>query len=179
MISSHEEVVDVVDPTSAILFQTTKADAHRRGLLHRTVIGEVRDPGGNTVLVRQTADRQDPGLLVSPVGGHVRAGESEEEALLRETDEEIGLTSIRFAPMGRFIFKRRVLQRIENHLFVVFEIYADPGAIVLGSEADSLTVMSRRELSTALRTTPEIFGASFHAVVRCLYGDLPSHSLTT
>lgn len=84
----HDELVDIVDDACAVLYSVTKTEAHQKGLLHRTVIGEVRDSKGNWLLVQQSADRQDAGQFVSPVGGHVRAGESDEDALRREAMED-------------------------------------------------------------------------------------------
>lgn len=112
-----DELVDIIDATNTVLRSTSKKIAHEQGLLHRTVIGEVRDSKGNWLLVQQSQDRQDAGQLVSPVGGHVRSGETEVEALKRETLEEVGLTEFEFSHVGNFIFDRKVLGRHENHYF--------------------------------------------------------------
>ena len=47
---------------------------------------------GNTFLVerRRTDEKRDPGIVCLP-GGHVRSGESFEEALRREMPEELGI----------------------------------------------------------------------------------------
>src|SRR5687767_9284467 len=100
-----DELVDIVDSECTVLSCATKSEAHQKGLLHRTVIAEVRDSKGNWILVQQSADRQDAGQYVSPVGGHVRAGESDEDALKRETLEEIGLTDFDFVPVGKLIYE--------------------------------------------------------------------------
>lgn len=41
-MDTHEPV-DIVDEHNKILYSTTKHQAHTHGLLHRTVIGTVRD----------------------------------------------------------------------------------------------------------------------------------------
>ena len=122
-----DEMVDVVDENNKVLYSVSKAKAHQEGLLHRTVIAEVRDSKGNFILVKQAPDRQDPGQYVSPVGGHVRAGESEIEALNREATEEIGLgmSDFKYKLIGKFIFNRQVLKRQENHYFIVYEIHTN------------------------------------------------------
>jgi isopentenyl-diphosphate delta-isomerase len=156
-----DEVVDLVDPDNQPLRPVSKHAAHREGWLHRTVIGEVRDLQGNIVLVRQAADRQDAGQFVVPVGGHVRAGESEDTALEREAFEEIGLTGLSYRLLGRFIYERHVIGRHENHYFITYQIVLDPTQIVLGPEAVEHRSFAPAELKTALAQTPELFGASY------------------
>ena len=91
---THEEIelVDVVDEQGTVLKIVLKQEAHRQGLLHKTVISEVIDSSGRWLLVKQSGERQDAGQFVSPVGGHVQAGETEVQALKREAEEEVGLT---------------------------------------------------------------------------------------
>lgn len=87
------EMVDIINQQNEVLYQTSKEEAHQKGLLHRCIIAEVIDSKGNWTLVKQASDRQDADQYVSPVGGHIKAGESETEALAREALEEMGLTS--------------------------------------------------------------------------------------
>jgi 8-oxo-dGTP pyrophosphatase MutT (NUDIX family) len=84
-----EELVDVVDESGNVLRQELKTEAHKHGWLHKTAIGYLKY-GEDWALVRQAADRQDAGQLVAPVGGHIKAGESDVDGLLRECEEEIG-----------------------------------------------------------------------------------------
>lgn len=160
-----EELVDELAADGKVISTTTKSHAHKMGLLHEVVIGEVRDMHGNVVLVRQAHDRQDAGLLVSPVGGHVRAGESSMEAFKRELFEEIGVTTRSASQVGQFIFDREVLNRRENHLFTVFLIHADPASFVLGAEATAIEIFSPRDLQEHLAASPNSFGAAFLALV--------------
>jgi len=167
-ILMEDELVDEIDSTGRTLRAVSKHKSHREGWLHRTVIGAVQDPDGNIVLVRQAPDRQDAGQFVAPVGGHVKAGETDDDALRREALEEIGLSDIAFEQLGQFIYDRHVIGRHENHLFVVYRITADPAQIVLGPEAVEHRTFTHTELEEALKTTPEIFGASYHELVRRL-----------
>ena len=164
----HDEMIDVVDSRNLTTGMVSKHAAHRDGLLHRTVIGEVRDHAGNIVLVRQAHDRQDAGKFVVPVGGHVKSGETEEAALMRETFEEIGLSNFKFTFLDRFIYERHVIGRHENHYFIIYQIIADPNKFILGPEAVEHRTFTVSELKNALKNTPEIFGASYFALLgRC------------
>lgn len=165
------EQVDIVDEKNHKLFQSTKQEAHEKGLLHRTIIAEVIDPQGRWILVKQAADRQDTGQYVSPVGGHIRAGESETEALKREAREELGLEDFTYKFVGRAIFNREVLGRKENHYFIIYEIYTDLEPI-LNYESDEFRRFTPQELKKEYREYSHLFGEAFHFVVSTFYNNL-------
>jgi 8-oxo-dGTP pyrophosphatase MutT (NUDIX family) len=166
-----EEIVDIVDVDCIVLDSIPKSVAHEKGLLHRTVIGEVRRPNGDWVLVKQSSDRQDAGQYVSPVGGHAKAGESDEDALARETLEEIGLTEFDFEFVGRFVFERKILGRHENHFFIVYKITTDQD-LLLGDEADAYEIFPEEQLKELLVAKPEMFGGAFFALLKQFYPQL-------
>ena len=109
------EIVDVVDGKDRVLYQTSKQDAHDKGLLHRTVISEIRDSKGNWILVRQAKDRQDAGQYVSPVGGHVRAHRKFSGAELKE---ELGKNPRLFGEAFHFIVDTFYPQLKEKEVMV-------------------------------------------------------------
>ncbi|HEU4913901.1 MAG TPA: NUDIX hydrolase [Candidatus Saccharimonadales bacterium] len=166
-----EEIVDIVGLDCSILSCVPKSEAHQKGLLHRTVIGEVRRPNGDWVLVKQSSDRQDAGQYVSPVGGHAKAGESNEDALAREALEEIGLTGLASEFVGRFVFERQVLGRHENHYFIVYRIITDQN-LLLGDEAVSYETFSEENLRRLIAEKPDMFGEAFFALLRQFYPHL-------
>src|SRR5947209_6928473 len=137
-----QEMIDILGDDHNIVRQALKTEAHQNGWLHATVVGCLRY-GLDWALVRQSADRQDAGQFVHPVGGHVKAGETELDALYRESEEEIGTRNITYKLVGKARFQRHVLGRDENHLFVVYEI-TTPDQIVLGSEADVIQTFTEQ-----------------------------------
>lgn len=167
------EIVDVVNEKNEIVGQVSKEEAHRKGLLHRCIIAEVIDSQGNWILVKQASDRQDAGQFVSPVGGHIRAGEGEKDALAREVLEELGIASFSSKFIGRTIFNREVIGRKENHLFMLYEIYTDEEPR-LNHESVGYEKFSKTRLREELRTNPKKFGDAFHFVVKTFYPELLS-----
>lgn len=170
-MGNPDEIVDIVDENDLVLYQAPKREAHEKGLLHRTAIAEIIDSKGRWVMVRQAADKQDAGQYVSPVGGHVTAGETEDEGLQREALEECGLSAFKFKLVGKKIFSRETLNRRENHYFILYEIYSD-NTIVLNEESTDYKLFTTQEMRDALRSTPEIFGAAFHFVIQTFYPEL-------
>ena len=119
---NQDEQVDIVNQNDEVVGTTSKQKAHQGGLLHRTVIAEIIGSDGKWTLVKQSSDRQDPGQFVSPIGGHVTAGETEEEAIKREAKEEYGLEgdfTLKF--IGKTIFNREVKNRKENNFFILYK----------------------------------------------------------
>lgn len=54
-IPKNDEIenVDVVNEECEVLFSVPKSEAHEKGLLHRTIIAEIKDKDGRWLLVRQ------------------------------------------------------------------------------------------------------------------------------
>lgn len=163
-----DELVDIVDENGGILRQATKKEAHKLGLLHKTVIGYLRDHERAWQLVRQASFKQDAGQFVGPVAGHVRAGETDTEALIREAKEEIGVDTITHSHIGAARFHRQVTGQDENHLFVVFEISTDD-AIILGDESDEIERFKEADLKSMLAKRPDYFGDGFYFVLERFY----------
>jgi isopentenyl-diphosphate Delta-isomerase len=165
------EEVDIVDENDRVIGKTTKEDAHSKGLLHRTVISEVKDSKGRWLLIKQAADKQDAGQYVSPMGGHVTAGESEDEGLKREAFEELGLKDFEFSLVGKLIFNRFTRGRQENHFFILYEIRSDETP-VLNHESVSYRYFTEEELRKELKENPESFGNAFLALLQKFYPHL-------
>ena len=103
MTSPADEILDIVDENDQVVRQAPRGEAYARGLRHRCVFIEARDAQDRLFVHRRT-----PTKLVFPsrydmfVGGVVGAGESYDEAALREAEEELGVSGLA-AP--RFLFK--------------------------------------------------------------------------
>ncbi|MFI8817566.1 NUDIX hydrolase [Streptomyces sp. NPDC055082] len=101
-----EEILDIVDENDEVVGQAPRGEATARGLRHRCVFIEVRDARGRLFVHRRTATK-----LVFPshydmfVGGVVGAGESYDEAALREAEEELGVSGLpRPEPLFTFLY---------------------------------------------------------------------------
>lgn len=101
-----DEVLDVVDEHDEVIGQAPRAEVYARGLIHRCAFILVRDAEGRIFVHRRT-----PTKLVYPsmydmfVGGVVGAGESYDDAALREAEEELGVSGLpRPEPLFRFLY---------------------------------------------------------------------------
>ncbi|MEU1258929.1 NUDIX domain-containing protein [Streptomyces chartreusis] len=94
-MSSADEILDIVDEQDRVIGRSPRGEAYAKGLRHRCVFIEARDAEGRLFVHRRT-----PTKLVFPsrydmfVGGVVGAGESYDEAALREAEEELGVSGL-------------------------------------------------------------------------------------
>jgi isopentenyl-diphosphate Delta-isomerase len=171
MINSDEQV-EIIDEDGSMLYITSKKEAHEKGFLHKCVVSHLINSKGEFIFTKQSSSRQDPGQFVCPVGGHVTAGETEEESLKREAEEEINLRdNFKFKKIGQVVYHRQVIGRDENHMFCLYEIYADH-IPTLNHESDSFETFTKEELKKIINKTPEMFGAPIHFIWERYYPEL-------
>jgi len=168
MLDTDQELVDIITPDNQVIGTKLKVEAHKDGDLHRIVIAELINDKGEYCFVRQASNRQDAGQYVSPIGGHVSAGEEVESALIRESEEEVGITPVAYEYIGSTIYHRQVIGRDENHLFLVYNVFTDQTP-VLNHESVEFRWFSLDEIKKTLRDDPAIFGDAWHQVFKNLF----------
>ncbi|MDK0518594.1 NUDIX domain-containing protein [Streptomyces sp. ML-6] len=106
-MNPSDEMLDIVDENDVVVGRAPRGEATARRLRHRCVFIEVQDAEGRFFVHRRTATK-----LVFPsrydmfVGGVVGAGESYEEAALREAEEELGVSGLpRPEPLFKFLYE--------------------------------------------------------------------------
>lgn len=171
----QDEELDLINDLNEVVGTTGKLTAHKEGLLHRIVIGELINSKGEYCFVKQSKNRQDPGQFVSPIGGHVRAGENPITALSRESLEEVGINPDNSTFIGQTVFNRHVIGRHENHLFLVYTIKTDKNPI-LNHESVEYQWFTIDEIKNLLKNDPNNFGPAWHHVFKNLFQDI--YSLT-
>ncbi|MGE4299864.1 MAG: NUDIX domain-containing protein [Desulfovibrionaceae bacterium] len=90
------EYLDVVDAQDRPLAVLPYAEVHRQSLMHRSVLVLVYQASGKLYLQKRAKNKSlYPGRWDLSATGHVRAGESREDAACRELEEELGITGPR------------------------------------------------------------------------------------
>lgn len=88
------ELIEIVDGRDRPLAAMDISEAHRQSLSHRAVLILVYDPNRKIYLQRRGLNKAIyPGRWDVSASGHVKAGESREDAAIRELYEEIGITA--------------------------------------------------------------------------------------
>jgi len=103
---SADELLDIVDEHDQVVGQAPRAEAYAHRLRHRCVFVLARDAAGRVFVHRRTARKLVfPSLYDMFVGGVVGAGESYDEAALREAGEELGVLGLPApVPLVKFLY---------------------------------------------------------------------------
>ncbi|MFK4148369.1 NUDIX hydrolase [Streptomyces sp. NPDC004065] len=102
-MSAADEILDIVDENDRVVGQSPRGEAYAAGLRHRCAFIEVRDAQGRIFVHRRTPTKLvHPSLYDMFVGGVVGAGESYDDAALREAEEELGVSGL---ARPEFVFK--------------------------------------------------------------------------
>lgn len=88
-----DEQLDIVDDKNQVINQTSKSEVYERKLNHRIVHVFLIHPETGQIYLQKRSEAKSflPGYYCTSAGGHVRAGESYEDAAKRELHEELGL----------------------------------------------------------------------------------------
>ncbi len=87
-----DEWLDVVDENNQIIGQRKRGDIHDKGLRHRAVHILIYNQQGDLFLQKRSENKDEyPGFWDSSAAGHVDAGESYDECIIREVEEELGI----------------------------------------------------------------------------------------
>ncbi|MFD0428606.1 NUDIX hydrolase [Streptomyces zhihengii] len=92
--ASAAEVLDIVDEHDRVIGRAPRAEAYARGLRHRCVFVLARDAQDRVFVHRRTPASWSSSLYDMFVGGVVGAGESYDDAALREAEEELGVSGL-------------------------------------------------------------------------------------
>ncbi|MFJ2474025.1 NUDIX hydrolase [Streptomyces sp. NPDC087659] len=107
--ASHpaEEILDIVDENDVVVGRAPRGEAYAKGLRHRCVFVLARDAEGRVFVHRRTPTKLVfPSLYDMFVGGVVGAGESYDDAALREAEEELGVRGLpRPVPLFTFLYE--------------------------------------------------------------------------
>lgn len=94
-MDTQEELLEVVNEEGKIIQTLPRSVIHGNpSLMHRVAHVLVFNKDGTLLLQKRSMNKDvAPGKWDTSVGGHVNAGETIEEAVSRETEEELGITS--------------------------------------------------------------------------------------
>lgn len=117
------EILDIVDVKGNIISTATRSMCHGDpSLIHRVVHIHVLNTKKQFFLQKRPSFKTvQPSKWDTSVGGHVESGESIEEACIRETKEELNITSIEFVP----VFNYHHSNELESELVYTFYLFFD------------------------------------------------------
>lgn len=167
-----EELI-LVDEQDVVIGTAKKFDAHKKGLLHRAFSLFIFDPSTQKLLLQQRAlDKyHSGGLWTNSCCSHPRKNEKTIDAVLRRTNEELGIKipqgeveKNNLQEIGVFQYRKDFGGCIENeidHVYIWTTSKKDINATANKEEIESLKWINIVELGEWMSNQPEIFTAWF------------------
>ncbi len=155
-------LLDVIDESEAVIRQTDYLTVHKEGLLHKYVQLVIERDGGAIALQRRSIrNRNYPRTLDASAAGHVDAGETYEQAILREANEELGinLSPADLVPLGRIENKDLPVENMIGRLFLAkwnAPLNLDP------HEVEEVVWMTLADCLTMFDREPKAFCGNFY-----------------
>jgi len=120
---ADEEWFDIVDVEGKVRGKAPRSVCHaQKGLLHPVVHLHVLNSQDRIFLQKRSEQKQiQPGKWDTAVGGHALSGESIENALKREAEEELGLSGFKAVALARYLWESDV----ESELVYMFVTRSD------------------------------------------------------
>ncbi|MFO8108994.1 MAG: NUDIX domain-containing protein [Thermoplasmata archaeon] len=121
------ELLDVVDNENKIVGTASRSEVHKKRLPHRTVMFFVFSPDDRILVTKRSLTKEFfKGYRSVVLGGHVSAGESYEEALIKEMVEELGTVG-GYEHMGDFV--KDIPEEVEH--VSLFKVTVSPSQVNL------------------------------------------------
>lgn len=144
---NNKEIFPIVDEQGNVMGSATRGECHDGSkLLHPVVHLHLFDSEGRIYLQQRPLWKDiQPGKWDTAVGGHIDYGETTEEALLREVQEELGVTDFEPQFLQQYVFE----SEREKELVYVFRATYD-GAINPSDELDGGRFWSMDEVRATI-----------------------------
>lgn len=160
---NKDEMFPVVDEEGNIVGAATRGECHNGSkLLHPVVHLHLFNSDGVLYLQKRPAWKDiQPGKWDTAVGGHVDLGESVEQALRREVQEELGITDFVPERLMHYVFESA---REKELVFVHRTTYDGP--VTPSAETDGGRFWTLEEIRESLGK--ELFTPNFESEIRRL-----------
>lgn len=170
---NQEELFYWVDEHDRVLGKITRREAHSGSLkIHRGVWVLVFNHKDELFLQKRSLTKDNnPGVWSLSIGGHVTYGQTYEDAVKRESREELGVTIYPFSPLNKY----RFVGGKETEIGQVYKSRHDGPFQLHPQEIDRGEFFSLAELEQKVRTGELVMADWALAIIQAECGVLPEH----
>ncbi len=154
-IDPADEMLVLMTKTGKAIGQARREDCHKgKGKTHWGVLGVIKRSDGRIILAKRSRHKSVfANMWDGSVATHVLVGDRPEQAAVRETREELGI-SVRFEPIGNFFYQARDGDHAENEYCTVLLGTSDKPLKPLTQEVSQTQELTFAELVNRLQTMP-------------------------
>jgi len=169
-----DEVFDIVDENDQVIGQRLRREVHQLGLRHRAVHVLVFNRQGQVFLQKRSMTKDCfPGTWDSSASGHLAPNEEYDACVLRETQEELGLT---LSTVPARLFKITACPATGQEFVWVYRCQAEGPFQLDPDEIECGGWFSPDQVSAWVREKPAEFASGFVLIWQMLRpeADFPS-----
>ncbi len=158
--AQSDDFFAVVDENDVVVDRQRRSFVHKNGLMHRAVHAIVIGNNGK-ILAQMRSKYKDraPLCYTTSSSGHVDYGETYEDALVRETKEELGIDT----ELADYIYigKLDACKQTDMEFVKVYVLRHNGPFVFPPAEIDSLDWYTKAEIERLMQTNPEKFSGAF------------------
>ncbi len=122
-MNEDSEFFDIVNDSDEVIGYASRSEVHKRGLKHRSVHLLIFNKQGSVLLQKRSMEKDTfPGTWDSSVSGHVDSGENYDEAVIRESWEELG---VKLEGVPEKIFKVDACKETDNEFSWIYRYFSE------------------------------------------------------
>ena len=166
-----EEILPLVNQKGEIIGQAPRSDCHKtKNLMHPVIHLHIFN-SKNAIFLQKRAKHKlvQPEKWDTAVGGHVSLGETIEQALLKESKEELGLGDINAKFYKTYVWK----STIETELVYIFIGYYNGKIKIDNNEVDDGKFWNKKEIDLSLKKNifTENFEYEYNTYISKMFND--------
>ena len=125
-----EEYLPLIDETGKVIGKASRKECHSGTFLFHPVVHlHVFNSRGELYLQKRSATKKLlPLMWDTSVGGHVDYGETIQQALMRETREELGIIDAKINPLFIYPFRSQTEYEQVNAFYTIYDGLITPDA---------------------------------------------------
>ena len=175
-MDENSEVFDIVNDSDKVIGYASRNEVHKRGLKHRSVHLLIFNKQGSVLLQKRSMKKDTfPETWDSSVSGHVDSGETYDEALIRESWEELG---VKFEGVPEKMFKVDACKETDNEFSWIYRYFSEGPFSPNVDEISEIKWFSIETLDDSNLHDSTIFSPAFSLIWSKLMKNLDSNSNT-
>ena len=161
-MNEDSEIFDIVDDSDEVMGSASRNEVHKRGLKHRSVHLLIFNKQGSVLLQKRSMEKDTfPGTWDSSVSGHVDSGETYDEAVIRESWEELG---VKFEGFPEKIFKVDACKETDNEFSWVYRHFSEGPFSANVEEISEVKWFSTETLDDYILRDSTVFSPAFSLI---------------